>query len=118
MERALQPQYEGPFTITEKISDITFKLDMPERYHAIHSVFHASKLAIYNEPTIPGQKVDPPLPVEIKGQEEYEVEKILQHRIHGKSTQYLVWWKGYGPGDDSWLPKRNLSHAKKLITVY
>ena len=53
-ERALQPRYEGPFEIIEKLSPVTFKLKMPSKFCAIHPVFHASKLVTYNEPIIPG----------------------------------------------------------------
>ena len=42
----------------------------------------------------------------------------MQHRIRGKTTQYLVRWKGYGPGDNSWLPEKELTHAKKLVNEY
>ena len=78
-ERALQPRYEGPFEILEKLSAVTFRLKLPESLRAIHPVFHASKLTTYNEPTIEGQKLPPPRPVVIKGKEEYEVEKIVAH---------------------------------------
>ena len=53
---------------------------MPPCYQAIYPVFHASKLTTYSEPTIYEQKPIPPSPIQIKGQEEWEVEKILQHR--------------------------------------
>jgi len=52
---------------------------MSPHYRAIHPVFHASKLTTYSEPTIYGQKPIPPSPIQIKGQEEWEIEKILQH---------------------------------------
>jgi len=77
MERALRPQYEGPFEIIEKLSLITFRLRMSPHYQALHLVFYASKLTQYSESTIRGQKATPPLPTLIQGQEEWEVEKIL-----------------------------------------
>jgi len=40
-------------------------------------VFHASKLTQYSESTICGQKATSPPPTLIQGQEEWEVEKIL-----------------------------------------
>jgi len=77
MERALRPQYKGPFEIIEKLSLVTFQLRMPPRYRALHPVFHTSKLTQYSESTICGQKATPPPPTLIQGQEEWEVEKIL-----------------------------------------
>jgi len=77
MEQALQPRYEGPFEIIEKLSLVTFWLRIPSCYRALHSVFHASKLTQYSESTIRGQKATPPPPTLIQGQEEWKVEKIL-----------------------------------------
>lgn len=79
-QRALQPQYEGSFEIVEKLSEVMFKLKLPSKYRAIHPVFHASKLAIYNEPTISRQKKTPSQSVIIDREKEWEVENILQHQ--------------------------------------
>lgn len=117
-QRALQPRYEGPFEIVEKSSEVTFKLKLPSKYHAIYPVFHASKLAIYNESTIPRQKKAPFQPVIIDGEEEWEVEDILQHCVRGKTTQYLVRWKGFGREHDMWEPEKNLIHAKSKLQAY
>jgi len=43
-ERALRPQYKGPFEMIEKLFLVTFRLRMPPHYQALHLVFHASKL--------------------------------------------------------------------------
>ena len=48
-ERALQPRYEGPFEIIEKITPVTFKLKLPVKFRAIHPVFHANLLTPYRE---------------------------------------------------------------------
>jgi len=77
MEQALQPQYDGPLKIIEKLSLVTFWLRMSPRYQALYLVFHASKLTQYSKSTICGQKATPPPPTLIQGQEEWEVEKIL-----------------------------------------
>jgi len=89
-EQALQPQYEGPFEIIEKLSLVMFQLRIPPCYQALHLVFHASKLAQYSESTICGQKSTPPPLTLIQGQEEWEVEKILDsQQKHGKN-EFLV----------------------------
>ena len=46
------------------------------------------------------------------------MEKIVQHRIRGKKTQYLVRWKGFGREDDTWEPESGLQKAKKAIQDY
>jgi len=69
-ERALQPRYEGPFEIIEKLSLVMFRFRIPPRYRALHPVFHTSKLTQYSKSTIHGQKATPPPPTLIQGQEE------------------------------------------------
>ena len=35
-------------------------------------------------------------------EENYEVEKILQHQRRGRRVEYLVRWEGFGPEQDCW----------------
>ena len=76
------------------------------------------KLATYNKPTIPGQSKPPLEPVICNGAEEYEVEKILQHRTRGRTIEYLVRWKGYTRADDTSEKEQNLKHASEKLSDY
>ena len=60
-----------------------------------------------------------PPPDIVDGQEEYEVEQIVSHRIfgRGKQLQYLVKWQGYPSSDNTWELAENL-HADELIQEY
>lgn len=111
-------RFDGPFKILKKVSEVDFLLDLPSCYRGYHPVFHASKLITYTEPTIPRQKVKPPPPAIVDNEEEWEVEKILQHRRKGNKTEYLVWWKGFGQADDTWESENNLKHAKSKLRDY
>jgi len=117
-EQALQPQYKGPFEIIEKLSLVTFWLRIPPCYQTLHPVFHASKLTQYSKFTICGQKATPPLPTLIQGQRKWEVEKILDSRQRHGKNKYLVKWKGYTQGDNTWEPEENLQNAGKKIQKY
>jgi len=44
----LAPRREGPFTITEKISNLSYQLLLPAQWK-IHLIFHASLLTPYKE---------------------------------------------------------------------
>jgi Chromo (CHRromatin Organisation MOdifier) domain len=60
----------------------------------------------------------PPLEL-IEGQEEYEVEQIVNSRRqgHARKLQYLLRWKGYSCAHDSWQDATEV-HAPKLIKEY
>ena len=49
-----------------------------------------------------GSSTTPPEPIQIEGEEHFELEALLKHRSRGNSRQYLVRWLGYGPEHDDW----------------
>lgn len=53
IEWVLNPRYKDSFEIIEKLSDLMFKLQLSSKFRTIHLIFYASKLATYNEATIP-----------------------------------------------------------------
>ncbi|PRP77367.1 hypothetical protein PROFUN_05612, partial [Planoprotostelium fungivorum] len=59
-----------------------------------------------------------PPPVVIDGEQEYEVEAILDVQKRYGKTQYLVSWKGYGPEENLWLPEDNLSNSPDLVADF
>ncbi|TBU21091.1 hypothetical protein BD311DRAFT_679396, partial [Dichomitus squalens] len=48
-----------------------------------------------------------PEPMEVEGELEYEVEKIEDSRTYRNQFQYLVKWKGYDEGQNSWEPAKD-----------
>ena len=116
-EQALHPKYEGPFEIIEQLSPVTFRLKLPPKFRAYHPVFHASKLATYNEPTIKGQSpYSKPGPITVDGDDtHYEVEELLQY----DKGKYLVRWKGYGRDDDTWVPRKEIeTYAPEMVKAF
>jgi len=126
----LRPKYYGPFSIVkvyyddenyakpeaERGSPSACKLGLPKGWY-IHPVFSLDKLKPF-----PGfsqfehQNSLPPPPTQVvEGQEEFVVERILDHcvmRTRGsrkKEMHWLVRWKGYGPEEDLWLKERSIN---------
>ena len=80
------PKREGPFVITKVLSPITYQFYLPKT-GKIHPVFHAFLLSPYHKNNVHGPNFLAPPPDLIKGEEEYEIEKILCH--HGTPTAHM-----------------------------
>ena len=85
----------------------------------IHNVFHASLLSPYHETTTHSPNFSWPPPELINGEEEYEVEHIINHQCYGRSKklQYLVKWLNYPEADNTWEPADQV-HAPELVKAY
>ena len=118
--KKLQPKYIGPYKILKVISPVTYKLKLPPTL-TIHSVFYISLLKPYQENPLEfaSRLIKPLPPFIVEEQEEYEVDRILDKRIHKRgrasTEEYLVKWKGYSDYDATWEPASNLQNAKEAI---
>ena len=83
------------------VGDNACELELPEAMK-IHPVVNVSQVKKYH-----GSLQRPP-PKEIDGEEEYEVEDILDHRRSGRGYQHLVYWTGCDASENQWLPEREL----------
>jgi hypothetical protein len=97
---------------------VVYGLTLPPTWK-IFPTFHASLLSPYKETEEHGANFLEPPPELVGGNEEYEVEKVLGHRVHGrwKKRQYLIKWKGYSEAHNSWEPEENLN-APDLVKDY
>jgi hypothetical protein len=87
----------------------------------IHLVFHNSLLKPYYKTKEHSPNYEKPTP-EIVNDEEghYKIKAILmaQPMCNRKSTQYLIKWKGYPVSENSWLPEKELTNAKELLSQF
>jgi len=116
--KKLAPKCVGPFCITWIISPVAFQLELPLLWR-IYDVFHASLLTRYQETHVHRPNFSKLPPKLIKGEEEFEVEAVINHHKHGRwhQHQYLIKWKGYPHSDNTWEPSENI-HAPDLISEY
>ena len=59
-----------------------------------------------------------PASVIIEGEEEYEVEKILNKRRIRRKEKFLVRWKGYTAEVDTWEDRGNLKNTGKMVEEF
>ena len=79
----------GPFKISKVVSKYAYRLDLPIGMK-IHPVFHVSLLSPVPQDSHPDHVPPPPPPVEVDGEEEYEVEDILDSKKFRNRLKYLV----------------------------
>jgi len=111
----LDYQEIGPFKILAKIGTSAHKLGLPLSM-AIHNTFHISLLEPYQDNRFPSQIKEPPPPMQIEGEDEYELDEIIDSRLHYHQLQYRAKWKGYSPEHDKvWYPAENLNNAEHTV---
>jgi len=98
--------FVGPYKVKGIVSSNAIELELPNSIK-IHPVVNVSRVQLYKS-QVKGQKKILPKPVIIKGEEEFEIEKILNKRTVRGKEKFLVRWKGYMAGEDTWENRENL----------
>ena len=94
-----------------------YRLKLPHRMRQLHPVFNVVKLSATSEDPILGRKPQALLPPIVNGEEEWEVEEILNSRWHRRRFQFLVKWKGFSREHNSWEVASNVK-ALDLVAEY
>ena len=108
----LGPRQLGPFKVLERVGELDYRIELPAGLN-INPVIHVDRLSPWRDNGL--TQPAPPPPDIVDGEEEYEVEEILDSRIYRKKLQYLVKWKGYGHGENTWEPAANFDHASEVV---
>ena len=102
----------GPYRITATVGSQAYRLDLPADTK-IHPVFHVSLLELAR--TRAGEDIPEPSPIEVDGQEEWEVEDILNSRHYRGQLQYYIKWANCPDSDNSWEPADHVAHAPLML---
>jgi len=114
--KKLMERYVGPYVIEEVVSSNAVKLHLPNLMR-IHPVVNISWIVHYKE-QVKGQKKEEEKLIEVKGVEEWEVEKILNKKKMREVEKYLIRWKGFTAEGDTWERRENLKNVEKLIKEF
>ena len=102
-------KYLGPFKVIARPSSLSYTLQLPDYLRAVHPVFHVSQLKPFHPSSIPNRTLDPPPPVKVDGEVEYEITEILDSKVDRRRRKcpllYYVQWLGYEGTDEefSWV---------------
>ena len=126
--RAFRKRFIGPFKIIQKLSDVAYRLELPEEL-SIHNVFHISLLKPYH--ACPERFENRRQPdddheadVEILAEtESFGVQKILGRRERvmpngGIAVEFLIRWDNSSINEDSWEELRNLPPCGKQLCEF
>jgi len=81
----------GPFEIERQVEPLAYCLKLPHGMRQLHPVFNVVKLSAAPEDPILGRKPQAlPPPIVVDGEEEWEVEEILDSRWYRRRFQFLV----------------------------
>ena len=112
----LTEHFVGPYKVKGIVSSNAIELELPKPIK-IHPVVNVSRVQLY-KPQVEGQKKILPKLLIIKGQEEFEVEEILNKRMIREKKKFLVRWKGYMTEEDTWENRENLENIKELVKEF
>ena len=84
----LVERFVGPYKIKVIISSNVVELELPPTIK-IHPVVNVSRIKRYVK-QVDGQRKETPQPVVVEGEEEWEVEKILNRRKVREKDKFLV----------------------------
>ena len=110
--------YIGPYVVKKMkiISENAVELELLVLLR-IHLVVNMRRIVKYQE-QVERQKKIPPPSIEVAGEKEYEVEKILDRRERRGKLKYLVRWKGYKAEEDTWEGLENLKNIRDLVEEF
>ena len=115
LTKKLLSGYIGPFKIMNKVGSQAYELELPQTMK-MHDIFHVPLLKAYHEE---GTHQPPPVTILIDGEQEHEVQQVLDHRQEDRrSKSYLVRWTGYGSEHDTWEPEAALQNCRTTVQAY
>jgi len=112
----LTERFVDPYKVKGIVLSNVIELELPKSIK-IHPVVNVSRVRLY-KPQMEGQKKIPPKLVIIEGEEEFEVEKILNKRTIRGKEKFLVRWKDYTVEENTWENRENLENAKELVEEF
>ena len=109
----LNPRYEGPFKLLERIGPLAYRFALPPKMGKIHNVFHVSQLRKYIPD--PSHILSDP-PIQTQGDLSYAEEpvQILDHKVKQLKNKTIplvkVLWRSQKVKEATWEIEEEMRH--------
>ena len=111
-------RFIGPYSVLARIGDSAYRLQTPTSAR-FHNVFHVSQLKLYHPAKEPHRRFHGRVPAPVRDlAPHWAIDRIIAHRQHYGSRQYLVNWHGYPPSERTWLSLGALQDCSPQIRAY
>jgi hypothetical protein len=111
----LDHQAAGPWEVVEPIGH-SWRIKLPNSIK-VHDVFPSGRLRKAANDPLPGQINDPPPPIQVTDDLEYEVEEVLASKLVKKTLFYRVRWVGHDT-DLEWYPASDFKYAPQKLRAF
>ena len=106
----------GLYKVKRIVSSNAIELELSKSIK-IYPIVNISRVRLYKLQVEEQKKILPKWVI-IEGEEEFEVEKILNKRMVREKEKFLVRWKRYMVEEDTWENRENLENAKELVKEF
>ena len=119
LSKKLAHRFLGPYVVERHVGANAYRLHLLQSMSRLHPVFPVVKLLASPPDPISGRWSHPPLdPVLVDGEEEYEVEAVINSHMFRRWLQYLVQWKGYSYKHNSWEDATDVHSLELVVEFY
>ena len=102
-----------------QVGPLAYHLKLPHGMRQLHPVFNVVKLSTAPEDPILERKSQALLPsIVVDGEEEWEVEEILNSCWYQRRFQFLVKWKGFSREHNSWEIASDIKVLDLVVKYY